>query len=192
MAKLESAGKFSARTCLSHENFGLLTSLSSTMYFTVSSSFLYGAALTKIKATSLSSPFFPSSNGVVHNLVAAPRIVKGNGMALKIRKKLLLAFCRSQQPLLLPHWCEAVRPLAQELLLPLEATGHNSRTTSMMAAQVVVDMCFDLQRPVAASFFAPLLSIWILEGWIQLLRLRPLFIYQVNYFRRTKQRTITS
>ena len=111
---------------------------------------------------------------------------------LRSEKKLLLAFCRSQQPLLLPHWCGDVRPLAQELLL-LEATGHNSKTTSMMAAQVVADMCFDLQRPVAARFFfAPLLSIWILEGWIQFLRLRPLFIYQVNYFRRKKQRTKTS
>ena len=49
--------------------------------------FLYGAASTKIKAKILPSSFFPSSNGVVHNLVAAARIVKGNGMALKIRKK---------------------------------------------------------------------------------------------------------
>ena len=48
---------------------------------------LYGAASTKIKAKILPSSFFPSSNGVVHNLVAAARIVKGNGMALKIRKK---------------------------------------------------------------------------------------------------------
>ena len=111
---------------------------------------------------------------------------------LRSEKKLLLAFCRSQQPLLLPHWCGDVRPLAQELLL-LEATGHNSKTTSMMAAQAVADMCFDLQRPVAAwFFFAPRLSIWILEGWIRFLRLRPLFIYQVNYFRRKKQRNKTS
>ena len=111
---------------------------------------------------------------------------------LRSEKKLLLAFCQSQQPLLLPHWCGDVRPLAQELLL-LEATGHNSKTTSMMAAQAVADMCFDLQRPVAAWFFLHLFcqyEFWKVE--FDFWGCGLFFIYQVNYFRRKKQRNKTS